>query len=193
MRAVERAGANAGQLLAGAGGNALPAASCALAAGATPSLAQCVEGLQDIWCAPCCRCLQSAECLWPWPTTPRPCSSSGRRYAPRPPEARVLLAQHRLPGPPQHPFCMHTFLPARMGLTGRLALADARVADAYAPPRRRWMRDEWLLAAAAVGEVTYDSSPKQLAGLAGLLAAAPCFSVPRVRDVLLRVLAAAPS
>ncbi len=55
------------------------------------------------------------------------------------------------------------------------------------------MRDEWLLAAAAVGEVTYDSTPAQLAGLLGLLKAAPCFSVLRVRDVLLRVLAAAPT
>ena len=32
-----------------------------------------------------------------------------------------------------------------------------------------------------------------LAGLAGVMAAAPCFSVPRVRGVLLRVLAAAPA
>ena len=55
------------------------------------------------------------------------------------------------------------------------------------------MRDEWLLAAAAVGEITYDSPSALLAGLAGVMAAAPCFSVPRVRDVLLRVLAAGPA
>lgn len=79
VRAVERAGANAGQLLAGAGGSVLPAASCALAAGATPSLAQCVEGLQDIWCALLCSCLQSAE--WLWSMAWRPCSSSGMRPA----------------------------------------------------------------------------------------------------------------
>ena len=52
MRLVDKASASAGQLLATAGGSTLPAASCALAAGATPSLAQCVEGLQDIWCRP---------------------------------------------------------------------------------------------------------------------------------------------
>lgn len=52
MRLVDKASASAGQLLATAGGSTLPAASCALAAGATPSLAQCVEGLQDIWYRP---------------------------------------------------------------------------------------------------------------------------------------------
>ena len=52
VRSVERAGAHAGQLLTSAGCGALAPGSCALAAGATPSLAQCVEGLQDIWCFP---------------------------------------------------------------------------------------------------------------------------------------------
>ena len=52
VRSVERAGAHAGQLLTSAGCGTSAPGSCALAAGATPSLAQCVEGLQDIWCFP---------------------------------------------------------------------------------------------------------------------------------------------
>ena len=52
VRSVERAGAHAGQLLTSAGCGMPAPGSCALAAGATPSLAQCVEGLQDIWCFP---------------------------------------------------------------------------------------------------------------------------------------------